>query len=52
MVWAYSNQVYIKQNRNRNSILLYVLAVILVFVTGKFAHLFELGHPKWQICKY
>ena len=42
MVWAYFNQVCIKLNLNQNTILLYVLAVILVFGTGKFANLFAL----------
>ena len=42
MVWAYFNKVCIKQNRNENSILLYFLAVITVFCTGKFAKLFAL----------
>ena len=49
MVWAYSNQVCIKQNRNQNSILLYVLAVFPVYGTGKFANLFEL--PRYDIRK-
>ena len=42
MVWAYFNQVCINQNINQNTILLYVLAVIPVFDTGKFANLFAL----------
>ena len=42
MVRAYFNLVCVKQNRNQNSILLYVLAVIPVFGTGKFARLFAL----------
>ena len=42
MVKDYFNQVCIKQNRNQNSILLFVLAVFPVFGTGKFASLFAL----------
>ena len=40
MMWAYSNQVGIKEIQN--SILLYVLAVIPVFGIGKCASLFVL----------
>ena len=42
VVWAYFNQLCIKQNRNQNSIILYILAIMPVFGTGTFANLFAL----------
>ena len=48
MVRAYFNKVCIKQIRNQNTILLYVLAVIAVFGTGKFVNLFALRISEMQ----